>query len=274
MKNTITLTILCDDQARMGFLDKKFSGQHGLSIFIQGEQNLLFDTGPSDVILYNAELAGIDLHQTDMIVLSHGHWDHADGLIPLSQAGIRTRLLAHPLVFRDRRKPSGEFNGMAMTREQAMEKYDLVESPGPYQISENVWFLGEIPRNNDFESQSTSFHYLENGEKYPEFLPDDTALALTTPKGLVIITGCSHAGICNICEQAKKVTGQSSIRMVLGGFHLLDDSDIVDKTIDYFQKQGVELLYPHHCTALPALSMFYQAFKIQRLSVGDELVIR
>ncbi|MBI9075187.1 MAG: MBL fold metallo-hydrolase [Desulfatibacillum sp.] len=273
MEHQIKMHILCEDQARMGFLDKKFSGQHGFSIYIAEERNLLFDTGPSDVILYNAKLAGIDLNQADMIVLSHGHWDHTDGLAALSQAGITTKLLAHPLVFRDRRKPSGEFNGMAMTRDQAMEKFNLIESPGPYRISENMWFLGEIPRINDFESQSTSFYYVEHGEKYPEFLPDDSALAITTPKGLVVVTGCSHAGVCNICEYAKTVTGQEHIHMVLGGFHLLDDSEVVEKTIEYFKKQKVEYLCPNHCTALPALSRFYMAFKIRRFGVGDTVTV-
>ncbi|WP_028313738.1 MBL fold metallo-hydrolase [Desulfatibacillum aliphaticivorans] len=273
MKKECKLTFLCEDQARMGFLDKKFSGQHGLSIFIQGEKNVLFDTGPSEIVLYNAALAGVNLDSADLIVLSHGHWDHADGLGPLSNAGIRKPLLLHPMAFRDRRKPSGQFNGMAMSRDQIMERFDLIESSGPYKVSENMWFLGEIPRENDFESQSTSYYYMEDGEKRPELLPDDTALAVTTPNGLVVITGCSHAGICNICEYAKKVTGQGCIRTVIGGFHLLDDSKVVEKTIDYFRGQGVESLFPNHCTALPALSAFYQAFKINRLCVGDELEI-
>lgn len=78
------------------------------------------------------------------------------------------------------------------------ENFELILSSGPCQISDNIYFLGEIPRLNDFEAQKTTFSYMDNGEKHQDFIMDDTALAIKTAKGLVIVTGCSHAGICNI----------------------------------------------------------------------------
>lgn len=257
----------------MGFSDKLFSGQHGLAIFIEGEKNLLFDTGPSDVLLHNARLAGLDLKSTDWVVLSHGHWDHADGLGPLARAGVGARLLAHPAVFRDRRSPKGLYNGAAMSREEAAGSFDLVESAGPFEIAEGIFFLGEVPRNNDFEAKQTPFHYVEGGKEHPDFLPDDTALALATEQGVAVVTGCSHAGICNICEYAKKVTGQDRIAMVIGGFHLLGDSPAIPRTVEYFRAQKVPLLYPMHCTGLPARAAFYEAFRARGLYTGDTLDI-
>lgn len=104
-------------------------------------------------------------------------------------------------------------------------------------------------------------------------MPDDTALALRSENGLVIVTGCTHAGICNICEYAKAVTGERRLHMVLGGFHLLDDSQVLEKTIEYFSTQQPVTLYPMHCTALPALSRFYQAFRIKKLWAGDSVTV-
>ena len=263
------MTILCEDQAKMGFLDKKYSGQHGLSIFLEAGVNILFDTGPSDVLLKNARTASVDLADIDWIVLSHGHWDHADGLVALAEKNIRARLLCHPDVFVDRRKPTGQFNGAAMKREEASAKFELTESVEPFSIAPDIWFLGQVPRENDFEAISTPFHFYQDGEKHPDYLYDDTALALKTEKGLAVVTGCSHAGVCNICEYAKKVSGQDRLHMVLGGFHLLEDSEALEKTVDYFEKERPDHLYPMHCTALPALSKFYEAFRIEKLCAGD-----
>ena len=272
-KGPIRLTILCEDQARMGFRDRIFCGQHGLAVLVEADTVILLDAGPSDAMLKNAHLAGIDLNRVEWIVLSHGHWDHGDGLLPLSDAGIRAKLICHPGVFVDRRKATGEFNGLAISREQADAKFDLMESVAPFEIAKSIWFLGEISRQNAFEAKQTSFSHMQEGEKQPDFLPDDTALAIQSDKGLVVVSGCSHAGICNICEYAKEVTGENRLHTVLGGFHLLDDSEVLEQTVEYFKAQRPDYLYPMHCTALPALARFYQEFKINKLCTGDTVII-
>ena len=265
----LRISILVEDQARMGFHDKIFLAQHGFSVFVEAGTRVLFDTGASDVLLRNAELLGIDLSTADTIVLSHGHWDHADGLCVLPDYPVKKKLLAHPDVFRDRHRASGEFNGMTMTSETARDKFDLVLSKEAVEIAEGVYFLGEIPRQNEFEAQKTSFFYFEQGKSHADFLPDDTALAIKTIKGLAIITGCSHAGICNIVEHAKRVCNEERIHLVLGGFHLLGDTGQLGRTVEYFKKHPVDHLYPMHCTDLHSLAKFHEAFRIKKLCAGD-----
>ena len=100
-------------------------------------------------------------------------------------------------------------------------------------------------------------------------MEDDTALAFRTPKGAVVVSGCSHAGICNICEHAKKVTGQA-LHAVLGGFHLLAaESPPVDETIGYFQAEAPEVLLPMHCVDFPTLAKFHQVFGSPKYGAGD-----
>lgn len=273
MSKELTVSILCEDQAKMGYKDKIFLAQHGLSVFIEADQRILFDTGSTDVFLHNAELLGVDVLSADWIVLSHGHWDHTDGLthLPVDDKKPKMKLLVHPGAFVDRRKDTGQFNGMAYSQKEAEEKFDLTLSTDSYQITEHAWFLGEVPRNNDFESQKTAFFYMDNGRQRPDFLSDDSAMAIQTDQGLLVISGCSHAGICNIVEHAKKVTGQSRVQAVMGGFHLLGQADQLEKTIEYFRKNPVEHLYPMHCTDLPALAGFYDNFGVKKLCAGDVL---
>ncbi len=274
MNESVKITILCEDQARMGFRDKIFLAQHGFSAFIEADRKILFDTGAGDVFLHNAALAGIDLAETDCIVLSHGHWDHSDGLAALAETpGPACPLLLHPGVFVDRHKASGEYNGIGWRREQIAARFGLVESAAPCRIADGIHFLGEIPRENDFEAQATAFYFVNNGETFPDFILDDSALAIDTPDGLVIVSGCSHAGICNIVEHARRVTGQDRVHTVLGGFHLLGNPEQLEQTIAYFKTNRVEHLYPMHCTDLPALVRFHQEFGIRKLCTGDAIEI-
>ncbi len=274
MKKGIKISILCEDQAKMGYMDKIFLAQHGFSVFIDAEENILFDTGSTDVFIYNASLLGIDLSTTDLIVLSHGHWDHANGLKALHTKGIKKKLLVHPGAFVDRRKATGQYNGILYNQEEMAEKFELILTRKPYQITDNIYFLGEIPRLNDFEAQRTTFFYMNKGEKLQDFVLDDTALAIKTEKGLLIVTGCSHAGICNIVEYARQVTNQDKVYVVMGGFHLLGNQVQLQKTTDYFLKNRVEHLYPMHCTDLQSLSKFYEAFGIKKLCAGDNIEIK
>jgi len=121
MKKSVKISILCEDQAKMGYMDEIFLAQHGFSAFIQAGENILFDTGATDVFISNAALLGIDLNATDLIVLSHGHWDHANGLKSLHMEGMKKKLLAHPDVFIDRHKATGEYNGMPYNQEETAE---------------------------------------------------------------------------------------------------------------------------------------------------------
>jgi 7,8-dihydropterin-6-yl-methyl-4-(beta-D-ribofuranosyl)aminobenzene 5'-phosphate synthase len=274
MQNAIKISILCEDQARMGYKDKIFLAQHGFCAFIEADRRILFDTGASDVFLHNATLFGIDLNTTDLVVLSHGHWDHGDGLKALCEtSSAKFRLLAHPGVFADRHKASGEYNGIGWHREEIAARFDLVLAEAPYRIAKGIYFLGQIPRINEFEARKTNFYHVKEGERFPDFILDDSALAIDTLKGLVIVSGCSHAGICNIVDHARKVTGQDRVHAVLGGFHLLGNPVQLERTIEFFKANRVAHLYPMHCTDLPAMTRFYQEFGIQKLCAGDSIVI-
>jgi 7,8-dihydropterin-6-yl-methyl-4-(beta-D-ribofuranosyl)aminobenzene 5'-phosphate synthase len=270
----VTISILCEDQAKMGYKDKIFSAQHGFSVFIDAEKKILFDSGPTGVFADNANLLGIDLKTADMIVLSHGHWDHTNGLEALEAGDFpRLPLLVHPGAFVDRRKATGEYNGIFCSKEALAENFELILSKGPYRISDAIYFLGEIPRLNDFEAKKTSFFYFDNREKVQDFILDDTALAVKTAKGLVIVAGCSHSGICNIIEYARQVMHEEKVHAVLGGFHLLGDQAQLNRTIDFFQRNRVENLYPMHCTDLPSLAKFYTSFGIKKLCAGDRVIL-
>lgn len=255
------LTILSEAKAMDGF-----SSEHGLSFLIEADgKKILLDTGASDVFLKNANRLGIELKEVDTIVLSHGHWDHGNGLQYIDNLS----LLCHPGCFRKRYRKLGEENiGIALEREEIEKRFRVQRSAKPVQLSEHLWFLGEVPRLNDFEAKTTKY-VLEDGS--PDFITDDSGLAVTTEKGLVVLSGCAHSGICNMVEHAKKVTGMDHVEAVIGGFHLRVVNKQTRQTVQWMKDAGIPRLMPSHCTMGPALELFQELRGSEELLAGSSL---
>ncbi|MBN2213617.1 MAG: MBL fold metallo-hydrolase [Bacteroidales bacterium] len=243
---------------------KNTRAEHGLSYLIEYDgKRVLFDTGQSDLFLKNAEVMGIDMTSIDSIVLSHGHFDHGDGLQYLSGG----RLICHPDCFVKRyRKADRLYIGLKNTKDELAGRFDLITSSQPYKITGKIVFLGEIPRITPFESQTTSFIL---GDDIPDYVTDDSAIALLHDKGLFVITGCGHAGIVNTIEHAKKVTGTNKLYGLMGGFHLKANNRQTKETITYLKDGHITHVYPSHCTEYPALSLFYENFGAKKVKTGD-----
>ena len=241
-----------------------FKAEHGLSYLIEFEgTRLLFDAGHTDVFLKNAEQLKINLEkEIDAVVLSHGHWDHGDGLQYIEQK----TLITHPASFTSRyRKNDHSPVGLNLSHDEIAAKFKLITSEGPYFITDGIVFLGAIPRMNDFESATTTFIDHRGQEDY---VPDDSGLAIIQNNQLLVISGCAHSGICNMIEYARTITGISEVKAVLGGFHLKHNSQQTKRTISYMKDKGISMVFPSHCTELPALSAFYDVFKIKQLKTG------
>ena len=149
----------------------------------------------------------------------------------------------------------------------------LVLTKEPYPISEHITFLGEMPAVTDYERTKPVGFMKDASGTRDDFVTDDSALALTTENGLFIVTGCSHSGICNIIEHARKVCNEERIAGVLGGFHLLEVSQQLVKTIEYFKRNNITNLYPCHCVSFAAKAEIHRQLPIHEVGVGMEIVL-
>ncbi len=254
------ISILVDNTAKEGF-----EHIHGFSAVIESEKKILFDLGPNGLFLENANKMNIDLDEIETIVLSHGHWDHGDGLKSISGK----HLITHPNSFALRfRKESKTPVGLRMSRDEISSKFDLKESKEPCWISNEMVFLGEIPRKNNFEALSTTFIL---GDGSPDFVMDDSAIAIKSEKGLIVLSGCAHAGICNTVSYAKEVCVEDNVYAVLGGFHLKKIDDVFEKTVEFFQHENLQVLGATHCTSSSVQDEFKKYFKTLDLEAGVEV---
>ncbi|HEX2953252.1 MAG TPA: MBL fold metallo-hydrolase [Bacillota bacterium] len=269
------LTFLVDNNASQILM-----GEWGLSIYIEEEAyKILFDLGASDLFLQNARRLGKNALEPEYIILSHGHYDHTWGLnVLINQrqlAGLwehKPTLIAHPQAFLAKHRQNQSEFGMTIAQATIEHNFKTQLTREPYWITKNLVFLGEIKRRVPFENRKPLGKVSDlNGDFSDDFLLDDSALALKTSQGLVVISGCAHAGICNIIEHAREVCGDERVVDVIGGFHLKEpecDEEQLRETLGYLKKFNLKSVYPCHCTSLAAKVGLLQVGALHEVSVG------
>jgi 7,8-dihydropterin-6-yl-methyl-4-(beta-D-ribofuranosyl)aminobenzene 5'-phosphate synthase len=269
------LAVLVDNNT---YIDRYFLGEPALSFFIEDdEKRILFDCGYSNVFFENARKMGIDLRFLDYLVLSHCHLDHTWGIETLireyTEAQIEKQdfqkplLVAHPKIFVSTFVEGVGEIGTLLSEDKIKPHFALQLSKDPVALTENLIFLGEIPRVFSFESMPPIGK--KAGESHGDLLPDDTALAYKSEKGLVIITGCSHAGICNITEYAKEVCNEERVFAIIGGLHLLNPPrKQLDGTAEYIKDLNLASIYACHCTDFNSKCALSKVAPVKEVGVG------
>lgn len=244
--------------------------EHGFSMLVRfftgGKScSILFDTGVSlDGIVENSRRMGLDLSEIDYIVLSHGHYDHFGGLEAVVKVINKNDLpiIAHENMF----KPRGNANsrGEIQKYPEFPKKKNL--TPAKFIITKQpcliankiVCITGEIPRQTEFEKGFLQNRILVNNKWQPDpDILDERAMILNLKeKGLIIISGCAHAGIINTIRYAQSITGVTNVYAVLGGFHLAgkEYEKRIDLTVNELKRINPQLIIPSHCTGWRALT--------------------
>lgn len=285
MIDELRLIVLIEDSVETEDESKRqLIAKHGLSFVVEAKVDdvkvcILMDTGPSsEALLNNVDVIGVNLRKIDAVVLSHGHYDHTDGLIgALQSTSKRVPVLAHPKAFNPKFvvKPKLRFIGSAFTL-SAVENAGgvLILASNPVKITDGITTTGEIQHTTTYEKVS-GFLTVEEGRFIEDSIVDDQALVISLKnKGLVVITGCAHAGVVNTVRYARKIMETEKVYAVLGGFHLINaDDERIQATVTDLAKFNPEFVGPCHCTGEKATRKLKKAFgdKCQPLKTGDVL---
>ena len=251
--------------------------EHGLSMLVTVQKEnekhtILFDAGYSQIgVPHNIEMLGIDLNQIEAIVLSHGHMDHNGSLYQILDMISRTiPLVVHPEAFispryfglADGRKL--KFPQTLIREDLEKQNVDIVESATPTPLANGmIAVTGGVERLTPFEKGLPNATLERNGKVEDDPIADDQALVVNVKgKGLVVISGCAHAGIINTVIAATKIGGTDNVYAILGGFHLSGPffEKIIEETIGELKQIDPQVLVPMHCTGWKAIQRFSEEF--------------
>ena len=246
-------------------------GEWGFAALLEADgRRLLIDTGDRpETVLHNATELGIDLSTVTDVVLTHNHQDHTGGLVTLRREMAKkdpqalSRAHVGKGIFLSRLTPDGrEGNGLLPVKgDYEALGGTFIEHAGPEPIFPGVWVTGPVPRVNPEHNWSGSLKLQTTAGPVEDTIPEDTSVVVETPDGLVVISGCGHAGVVNTIEYARKVVAPERILAAIGGFHLFEATD--DRlawTARRLGRYDLGYFLGAHCTGLEAV------FRIRKLA--------
>ncbi len=262
------VTVLMENTAPLGC---GLTPEHGLSLYIQHRgHTLLLDAGSSGKFADNAQALGAELSAVEAAILSHGHYDHADGLRRFFQVNDRAPVYVRPGAggaYFAKDPDAYRFIGVGRDIWEDSRKR-FIEVEGLYPLTEGGWLVPETVHDPAFAGQAADL-LLKRGED--DFIPDDyrheQSLVLEGEKGLVVFNSCSHGGIVNIVRGVREQLGRN-IFAVVGGLHMFSrgksgmncSSEYVSQVARALKESGVEEIHTGHCTGEMALSLLQEYF--------------
>ncbi|NPD87520.1 MAG: MBL fold metallo-hydrolase [Asgard group archaeon] len=287
----VTLTNIVDNTVR---IKDDYIPTSGLSYLLEIEgRKILFDAGDNgNVLIHHMKLLDIDPNEIELLILSHGHWDHTHGLRALMyqrDTKKKLKIIAHPHSFRKRRVAKfllilpalikyRMYNyGFPRLPKELQEMLILEPTVEPYEVTPFLKTTGEISDRKEKTSTIDKLKIKEGRRFIKDSQLDDLSLVLKTKEGVVLILGCGHSGVLNICARAKGFYPNDKIVSIIGGTHLValkteSELEYVAKILE--EKYDKPLLYFSHCTGKIALKFFEKRFgkeTVKSFMVGDKL---
>jgi len=268
----VRMTLLVDNEG-----PADLTVEHGFSIWIEsGEQRILFDTGQGAALEPNALRLGIDLSLANTLVLSHGHYDHTGGVARVLALNSHTRVLfgrglgtprfsCHP-GHATRAIDIGDTVRHALRDLPAQRQCEITV---PCFLAPSIGISGPIPRLSAFEDTGGPF-FLDPEQHHPDGIVDELAMWFETRHGLVVLTGCCHAGLVNTIRHVRTFSGIERVHAIIGGLHLLNAStERLKQTIDFIADCAPDYLIPCHCTGKHVVEQLQQIFGSERVKSGQ-----
>jgi 7,8-dihydropterin-6-yl-methyl-4-(beta-D-ribofuranosyl)aminobenzene 5'-phosphate synthase len=249
-------------------------GEWGFAALVEVDgRRILFDTGARpDTALQNARELGVDLSTIQEVILSHNHLDHTGGLLTLRREAAKTnpsalsRVHVGRGIFWSRPSRDGEGNNMvAVKTAYGGGGGVFIEHQEPKELYPGVWLTGPIPRVHPERNWSGSGRLKSPEGLVEDTIPEDMSLVFDTEQGLVVLSGCGHAGVINTLTFARQKIRNAPIYAAIGGFHLFPLTDEkLDWTARKLREFGLKQFLGAHCTGIEAVYRLRRGVGLER----------
>ncbi len=268
----LRITLLVDNESPPELIT-----EHGFSVWIEaGDQRIIFDTGQGLALENNTSHLGVDVSEATALVLSHGHYDHTGGVpgflasnstapVIFGQGMTVRRFSCHP----DQPPRACGVGDTTLRALNDLPPHRRIELQSPHYLAQSIGISGPIPRLTPFEDTGGPF-FLDEEKLHPDTLADELAMWFETSAGLIILTGCCHAGLVNTINHIRKVSGIERVHGIIGGFHLLQASERrLEQTERFITDCAPNFMIPCHCTGQHAAYRLQQAFGAECVKLGQ-----
>jgi 7,8-dihydropterin-6-yl-methyl-4-(beta-D-ribofuranosyl)aminobenzene 5'-phosphate synthase len=271
LKITVLSTMVADRGEGSGDL-----GEWGFAALVEADgHRILFDTGAhTDVVLRNAETRGIDLTNVPDVVLSHSHWDHVGGFMALrtsvmtkEPSALARTHVAEGMFSRRFLQGTGVLENPVLLLKPEYERTGgvFVVHPKAVQLYPGVWLTGPVPRQHPERNWSSGVQLETPTGRIDDHVPEDMSLVCDTDAGLVVLTGCGHAGVINIVDHARSTVGAARVHALIGGLHLFNAKDeTLSWTANKLRAVGINYFLGGHCTGLETVYRYRTALNLDR----------
>ena len=272
LKVTVLSTMLAGDQG-------EGIGEWGFAALVEADgQRLLIDTGARpETVLRNAQELSVDLATVTDVVITHNHADHTGGLLALRREVAKTnpkalsRVHVAEGIFLSRLDAEGRESNGLLPIKAAYEGLGgtFVQHAGPAQLLPGVWLTGPIPRAHPERNWSLALRLQTPSGPVDDTIPEDSSILIQSSQGLVLVSGCGHAGIINTIDHARKIAPSTTLHAAVGGFHLFNATDEqLTWTASQLRAAGLRYLLGVHCTGIEAVFRIRQLAGLDRKSAA------
>lgn len=289
----VEIRVLADGNVRAG----RVIGEAGFAALVKvryddsSEFQFLFDTAGGTLALEHnvklmKEMLDRDLSSIEMIILSHGHWDHVAGVLKvIYMIEKQVPVICHPdallhKIFTEESGKKHEIGIHEYFNESELEtKTEVIVTKEPYEVADGIMTTGVIPRTNDFEKLTGNLQKittLKDEKETPDLIEDDLSVIFQLKDGsVVVLAGCCHSGVVNTVEHVVNLTGSSSVVGIVGGLHLHDASkERLTKTIEHLGQYPLTTIAACHCTGLKGRAALMYGFEDSFKDVGAGSMIK
>ena len=253
--------------------------EHGLCIYIETEKHkLLLDSGQTDALIKNAAALGIDLGETDTVILSHGHYDHSGGILPFSQINKKARIIMQ-------RTAAGEhYNGdryIGIDKAVlALPNTELID--GDIRLDDELFLFSGIKGRKCFPTGNKTLFRIDDGIKHPDDFVHEQCLVITQNGMNILLSGCAHNGVLNILDRYREIF-DSDPDIFISGFHMMkkdaehteEEKEVIRMTARELAKTNIQF-FSGHCTGEPAFDMMKEILKEQITAIhsGETIILK